>query len=561
MRTVRLVMLVMAACMLVGLVRSASAQSKVQTLEPKPMDQVVQVRLKPISTAGALRVPLITWGGDVATILADSDGLFKQQGLDVKLFVENDFAKQVQGFLDGETPLLRGTMGMINAAMPAVKAAGTDLVVVYQMTWSAGGDTMTVREDVRRPEDLKGKAIALQLYGPHMDYVANLVTSAGMKPTDVQFRWFKELTLPTYNTGGAIVDPVSAFAADPKLNAVMCISPDAMNLTSKGKVGTGAEGSVKGARILLSTKTASRIIADVYAVRRDYFEANRAKVQQFVQVLLRAEEALRELRAEKTPSPRSRQLLAKSAELLFGSAQATGDVEGLLGDCEFVGHPGNVAFFTGLGTTRSLATLTTEIQAAFQSMGLMSGKVPLRPAEWDYEALAKGLKNATRVEAKPAVGAGMVETTEFADLFLLEIYFDPNQSTFAQEKYAKSFDQALKISQTYGGAVVVIEGHSDPLGVLRARQQGVSDAELAQMEQSAKNLSLMRANAVKQAYLEYCKAQKIAAEESQFVPVGAGVKSPKFNPPKTKEEWSANRRVVFRIKQVETELTDFPAPK
>jgi outer membrane protein OmpA-like peptidoglycan-associated protein len=423
---------------------------------------------------------------------------------------------------------------------------------------------MTVRDDIRKPEDLKGKTIALQLYGPHMDYVANVVTSAGLKPTDVEFRWFKELSLPTYDTKGAIVDPVSAFAASDKLGAVMCISPDAMNLTSKGKVGTGAEGSVKGAHILLSTKTASRIIADVYAVRKDYFEANRPQVQAMVHALLRGEEALRDLRAEKPQPPRYKQLLTRSAELLFGSAQATGDAEGLLGDCQFVGHPGNVAFFTGQGTTRNLTTLTAEIQAAFQAMGLMSGRVPLRWAEWDYTALAKGLKYSTAAPTGEALVAEGFEPAVWGEpgtLFMLEINFDPNQSTFASDKYAKDFQQALKFSQTYGGAVVVIEGHSDPMGIISARQKGVSDAQLAQLEQAAKNLSLMRANAVKQAYLEYCKTQKIVVDEAQFHPVGMGVKAPKFNPPKTREEWVANRRVVFRVKQIETELQDFQPPK
>ena len=73
------------------------------------------------------------------------------------------------------------------------------------------------------------------------------------------------------------------------------IIPDALALTSNGTVGTGAEDSVKGARILLSTKTANRIIADVYAVRADYFESNRAAVERFVRGLIEGETALREL--------------------------------------------------------------------------------------------------------------------------------------------------------------------------------------------------------------------------------------------------------------------------
>ena len=54
---------------------------------------------------------------------------------------------------------------------------------------------------------------------------------------------------------------------------ITVIVPDALALTSNGTVGTGSEASVRGAKILLSTKTANRIIADVYAVRSDYFRS------------------------------------------------------------------------------------------------------------------------------------------------------------------------------------------------------------------------------------------------------------------------------------------------
>ena len=80
--------------------------------------------------------------------------------------------------------------------------------------------------------------------------------------------------------------------------------------------------------ILLSTKTASRIIADVYAVRKDYFDANRVQVHKFVHAVLRSQEALTELLANKSSQQaKYRQILAKSADLLLGAPQATADVE------------------------------------------------------------------------------------------------------------------------------------------------------------------------------------------------------------------------------------------
>jgi ABC-type nitrate/sulfonate/bicarbonate transport system substrate-binding protein len=292
---------------------------QVKYLEPKPLREVVATRAKPVQS-GPINVPLITWGGDVATIMSDMEGIFGDEGLQVKLFLENDFAKQVQGCLDGQTPYLRGTMGMINAAAEVFSKAGADLVVIYQMTWSNGGDAMVVRSAVKTPKDLQGKTIALQLYGPHMDYVANILSTAGVPLERVAFKWLKELTFPTYDTAGAVVDPVSAFTSQADLDAVMCISPDASKLTSGGSGGTGAEGSVKGAQILLSSKTANRIIADVYAVRKDYLDANKSKVQSFVHALLRGEEALRDLREKKSAqAAKHQQLLSRAADLLLGA--------------------------------------------------------------------------------------------------------------------------------------------------------------------------------------------------------------------------------------------------
>src|SRR5215510_4779103 len=546
-----------------------AAPSKVEYLEVKPLSKVVTPRLKPVE-AGSKLVYVITWGGDVSLVYGVQEGIFREAGVDVTLTLENDFAKQVQAVLDGKTPYLRGTMGMINAAAEVFKAAGTDLVIIVQLTWSTGGDTMTVRPSVRTPTDLKGKTIALQLYGPHMDYMANILGNAGVRPAQVTLRWLKELTLPTYDTQGTMVDAVSAFAVDDKLDAVMAISPDALKLTSNGTVGTGAEGSVKGARILLSTKTASRIIADVYAVRKDYFDTHRAEVQKFVHAVLRSQEALTELLANK-PSQQAkyRQLLATSADLLLGAPQATADVEGMLGDCEFVFHAGNVAFFTGVGTTRTLSTLTEEIQPAFIDMGLMTSRVSLQSAGWDYNQLAVGLKNTREiaaprfdparaqqaVERQLAVEPGAWETQ--GTLFVIEIAFDPNQSVFAEDRYAKDYEKALQITQTYGGALVVVEGHSDPLGILQAQQKGERAEVLDQMRQVAKNLSLARANAVRGSFIQYARDHGIGIDPSQFIAIGRGVEAPKFSPPRTKDEWAANRRVRFVIKQVEAELTEF----
>ncbi len=554
---------------------TGSAAAEIEYKKAQPLVDVISTGARPVSTGGKVRVPLITWGGDVATIHAFEKGLFRAEGLDAELFLENNFPKQVEAVLAGRTPYLRGTMGMINAAAEVFAREGVPLTVIYQLTWSTGGDAMVVRPGIKSPKNLKGKTIALQLYGPHMDYVANILSSGRVKLSSVEFKWLTELTLPTFDTGGKTLDPVNAFLEDSANDAVMAIIPDALNLTSGGDGGTGAAGSVKGAKILLSTKTASRVIADVYAVRGDYLKANRGEVEKLVRVLLKGEEHFAELFAAKSSRRAEFQgLMSKAADLLLGSPQATPDVEALLGDCEFAGHAGNVAFFTGKGTTRTLDALTGEIQTSFAQMGLAKKKVSLASAKWDYNSLGSGLANATAVAAAPKpkkrfdtkkVAAKIeqriaVEPTTWAEegtLFQIEINFEPNQSEFTATQYADDFSEALKISQTYGGSLIVIEGHSDPLGIMKAKQSGESKVVVSQMERQAKNLSLERSQAVRQSFLDYCKKRDVAIDESQFLAVGLGITTPKFNPPRTKEEWMANRRVVFRIKQVEAELTEF----
>jgi outer membrane protein OmpA-like peptidoglycan-associated protein len=540
---------------------------EIKYIEAKPLTEVVTVKKAPLQSSGKLKIPLITWGGDVATILAHEEGIFKDENLDEELFLENNFPKQVTECLSGKTPFLRGTMGMINSAAEVLKKNGLDLVVIYQMTWSVGGDCMVVRKD----KNLNNiEMVALQLYGPHMDYAANLFQSAN-RLDKVKFKWLSELTLPSFDTQGKIIDPVSAFQKDSTLDAAMCIIPDGLMLTSGGKGGTGAEGSVKGAKVLLSTKTADRVIADVYAVRSDYFSKNKADVQRFVHALLRGQEALSELKKDKSQQAKYRQLLGKAADLLLGAPQATSDIEALLADCRYVGHSGNVQFFTGTATTRSLKIMTDEIQKSFITLGLMKSKIPLRPPEWDYAALARGLKYAAKVApAKPKFdpqkAQALVEKKISAEpatwesegtLFKIEINFEPNQSNFSDTQYADDYQKAVQIAQTYGGSLIVVEGHSDPLGILRAKQKGKAVAEIAQMEQAAKNLSLQRAQEVRKSFLSFAEKNGLSLDKSQFIAVGMGISSPKFNPPKTKEEWAANRRVVFRIKQIEAEMNEF----
>jgi outer membrane protein OmpA-like peptidoglycan-associated protein len=168
---------------------------------------------------------------------------------------------------------------------------------------------------------------------------------------------------------------------------------------------------------------------------------------------------------------------------------------------------------------------------------------------FDEKKVSQVIENKIKAEATTWESEGT--------LFSLEIYFQPNQETFAVANYAGDFKEALKLAQTYGGAIVVIEGHSDRGGVLKAKQSGASNQEIAQIEQVAKNLSRERAENVKKSFLAYCKQAGITFDNSQITVVGRGIESPKFIQPRTQEEWKQNFRVVFRVKQLESESIQF----
>jgi ABC-type nitrate/sulfonate/bicarbonate transport system substrate-binding protein len=540
---------------------------------PPLATSLANVPVQPVK-AGPVQVPIITWGGDIATIRANGDqgataagSAFAKEGLDLRLVREDVFSRQLEAYLGGRSPYLRGTLGMVNMAADLLgNDPSTKPVVIYQMTWSAGGDALVVKPGIGAARDLKGKTIALQAYGPHVDYLTKVLADAGLSTRDVKIKWLPDLT-GTANT------PMAALQ-QPDVDAAFVITPDAMVLTSGGTVGTGAEDSVRGAKILLSTKTANRIIADVYAVRADYLAAHRDDVQGFVHGLMVGEEQLRDLVHNKASRGAAyRKTMTAAATLLLDSAQAMADAEGLYGDAEFVGYAGNVDFFTNAKYPRSLTQLDLEIQQGIAPTGLVVGKARLADADWDYSALKRGL-TSTGGSDSPRFDENQVAAvinrrqqqnrmTE-GQLFAFEIFFEPNQNGFSADLYRESFEKVIDLASTYGGALITIEGHSDPMAYLREKKAGQSEIVLGRIRQSAKNLSLSRAVAVRDSLIEYARGKGITLDESQFAVVGQGISQPRSGlcgadpcAPKDEREWRNNMRVQFRLLQVEAEAAVF----
>ena len=551
---------------------AAGAIAQGQFIQSPPLAQTVTTPVGAVAP-GPTQVPIITWGGDIATVLANGNAkatsktsIFGKLGLNLRLAREDVFAKQLEAYLSGRSPYLRGTLGMLNMATEAAnRDPRTKPIVIYQLTWSAGGDALVVKGSIKTTKDLRGKTVAVQAYGPHVDYLSKILADSGLTPKDVTIRWTSDLT-------GSAKSPAAALH-NPAVDAALVIIPDALALTSSGTVGTGAEDSVKGARILLSTKTANRIIADVYAVRSDFFESNRAEVEKFVQGLVQGEDALRKLVANKQArAAEFKDAMSAAARELLDSPQAISDTEGMYKDADFAGVAGNAAFFGKADNPRSFAALNKEIQGAFSALGLMAKAAPLEHAGWDYRKLGAGAdvvaaetrrfdaeKVATMVARKQSQGK-----LQEGELFSFEVFFKPNQDKFTADLYGDAFKKVASLAATYGGAIITVEGHSDPMAYLRAKRDGSPDVVLGRTQQSAKNLSLSRAIAVRDSLIAYAKTQGVSLDPTQFAVVGHGITQPKTGicgsdpcPPKSEAEWQSNMRVEFRILQVEAEASAF----
>ncbi len=574
-----------------------------------PLSQVIKTPVQACGSFRELPVPMIAWGGDMATIYANGNtektaqgSIFQKEGLSVHLYRQDRFVTQVEDYLSCKTPFLRGTLGMVAMASDVLNAdPRTRPVAIYQETWSEGGDVLVVRDYIKVPKDLCGKTVAMQAYGPHPDLLTTVLKDAGC-PGQVTIKWVRDITEVPKDKNSTY--PAKVFREDKSIDAVFVISPDVDGLT-KGK----GEGVVKGAWAMFSTKTPSRVIADLYFVRQDFYDANQqTTVPNFVHGLMLAQEASAKLLAEKDKrKDEAGKWLKASAGMLLDAPDDLDAAAGMYGDARFVGWKGNVSFFTDDNYPRNFAKLTAEVGVAFGPAGLklVSKPVSFVSAALDYAKLSVGIADKEGVEVsrfnKQAVEAiirdrQQKDTLDEGKLFSFAVQFKANKKEVDPALYLQEFDKVVELTATYGGALLTIEGNSDtqeylvrkcgvitvtdPNGQPRkkldpkcASGTGTPDV-LSKIKQTANNLTLERAYAVRDALISYAKNKGVTLDPNQFAAVGNGFKKPNIpgcrpsggdvGPdclPPTQEAWNAMRRVEFSVVSVEAESETFQSLK
>jgi len=440
-------------------------------------DLVGPVTVGDVKGTSPLQVPFIVWGGDMATFYANggtqtqSGTIFQNQGLNLNLVPGDDFVGQVKNYLEGKTPFLRGTYRMMGMASEVICSdPRTKGVVIMQMTWSAG-DHLVAREGIKTIADLKGKTISLQQGGPHVGMLDDILDTAGLTWDDVKIKWAADLT-------GSADSPAEILRSDSSVDACCVITPDLIGLCGGPQnVGTGAEGTVKGARLLVSTAEMSRSIADVYVCRKDFYDANKDLVTKFVAGYLKACEEVQALKKEyETKGSQEYMKLLAMTQDIYGAAvipTLEEDAHGLLSDCNMVGYAGNVRFFSGDKNFTGFEAMQERSLDLAVNRGYAQTRCGLFPSGLDYNSPAfKGYLSQTQVQTGERIDAeaALEEIEELSSLgglddktiYSFTINFEPNQNTFSAEQYGVEYQRVIENAERFGNAVVAIRGHSDP---------------------------------------------------------------------------------------------------
>lgn len=576
-------------------------------------DLVGKVSVKPVSNTRSLQVPYITWGGDMATFYANgglktrSGSIFQRQGLNINLVPGDDFVGQVRDYLSGKSPFLRGTFRMIGMASEVIGAdPRTKGVVILQMTWSAG-DHLVSRNTIGMAADLKGKTIVLQQGGPHVGMLDDILKTANLRWDEVQIRWTKDLT-------GTADSPAEIFRNDRSVDACFVITPDMLGLCGGiDSKGTGAEGTVRGAKVLVSTAQLSRSIADVYVCRKDFYERNKAMITKFVAGYLKGTEEVVDLKKqfEKSGS-RAFESLLELTQGIYGkeTIPVLEEAHGLISDCTFVGYPGNVVFFNEPGNLsgfeafqKSALNLAMERGYAQEKMGLFPSGLDYQSREFTRYLTRLDIRRGERFRAEAVrdeiemlnSGEGLDDRT----ILSFTINFEANEGAFSAIQYGAEFRRVIEVAERFGNAVIAIRGHADPTktlselvragmkkGVLkrsgtrgnyryslRGRPltldstselidlinkgafDGVPKINPRETMQAALNLSRKRAEAVLDSILQYAEGKGITMDQSQVQPTGVGIREPFIAKPTSMDEARLNRRVEFRVIRVPAEAT------
>lgn len=391
--------------------------------------------------------------------------------------------------------------------------------IYQQIDWSNGGDGIVVREDVKTVADLRGKTIALAENSPSHYFLLNMLVAGGVQPSEVQ--------LAGTNTA---FEAAAAFNADRKISAAVSWAPDIYNLSK-----------VKGNRLLVSTATANKLIADVWFARADFAKDHTPILEGIVRGIF---DAMADLKQDASKQ--------KCAELMAeGYGLPPADALGMLGDAHSTNWAENYQFFVNQNNPTNFSRVWTQAYYLYKRVGAINNQPVPFDQVMDYSIIAKlgneekyrSQKDEYAAQFAPRPTVSVRGEAEILTNTVI-IHFYPNSweifkkitkdedgktiETDYDPKAKYVIDEIGKLAGQFGNARIIIEGHTD--GSMKGKIP----------EAMVRELSLNRANSVKEEVIK-----KFNFDPNKFNVEGFGWDRP--SDPLDPDNHTLNRRVEVKV--------------
>lgn len=488
---------------------------------------------KPMASR-TVRMALNVWAGWAPVIHANggfaAGKVWKVPGgqdFKVELVLIDDPVAMRDAYASGDIHIGWATLDMLPLFLEGLRRDSRTMPRVFQQVdFSNGGDGIVVRENIRTVADLRGKSIVLAQNSPSQFFVLNALINGGLQPGDVEFKYTQ-----------TAFEAAAAFNADRSLAGAVSWAPDIYNLSE-----------VRGNRMLVTTATANKLIADVWFARADFAKDHPDVIEGLVRGIFDAMEALK--------AQEAKQAVAKLMAVGYSIPET--DALGMLADAHSTNYAENREFFLNQNNPANFERIWNTAYFLYRKIGAVSQPVPFDQV-MDFSVIKKlqseakyaNQRNEYQVQFAPASAAQIQGESEEILTKTVVIHFYPN-SWDLQKKIAKTVDgrtreelydpnvdfvieEVGQLAGQYGAARVVIAGHTD------ASMQGSVPPALV------KELSLNRANAVKEALLR----KFTTLDPNQLVAEGYGWDRPADrNDP---ANHAKNRRVEVKIYPAEAQ--------
>ena len=327
------------------------------------------------------------------------------------------------------------------------------------------------------------------------------------------------------------LNAAAAFNADRSIAGCVSWAPDIYNLEK-----------VKGNRLIVTTATANKLIADVWFARADFAKDNPDIIEGVARGIFDAMEELKQEAARK-----------KVAQLMAdGYSIPASDALGMLGDAHSTNYAENREFFLNQNNPTNFERTWNTAYFLYKKIGAVTDKTPFDQVI-DFSVVQKlgsepryaNQKNEYDVHFAPTTAGSIQSESEEILTKTIVIHFFPN-SWDIYKKVSKSVDgkdvqelydpnvdfvveEVGKLAGQFGAARIVIEGHTD------SSMQGRVPAGLVQ------ELSLNRANSVKEAIIK----KFTSLQPNQFATSGLGWDRPADADDPVNQ--AKNRRVEIKV--------------